>query len=313
MEFINDSKARLSTFLNRRKGLEKKSRELSTLCGVQVGLIIFSPGDISSTKINEEPLLYPEDPNEIKNIINSFLTSDPVERKRKNSDLSGFYLDKTKKARDELIKLQKDNTESLFPVCDHTYNALSVDQLHRFANQLETNIQAAKARLDSMKRARSSGLMGCGSDMNLYDGGKLALCENDQLGSLPVLDMWEWNSMQADVIQPQEISHQEGGLFFPPFDDAMTDSPGSMWTMEDASSSSGIMFNMDLETKNSYNSWSGCNALFDMDLHNEIGRHNNNMMAGFMENTDTGILENQHDHYFLFPSSMEMMQWDALP
>ncbi|KAF4360147.1 hypothetical protein F8388_000016 [Cannabis sativa] len=44
MEMVKDSSCRQVTFSKRRTGLFKKANELATLCGAEVGIIVFSPG-----------------------------------------------------------------------------------------------------------------------------------------------------------------------------------------------------------------------------------------------------------------------------
>ncbi|GAB4853356.1 MADS-box transcription factor anr1, partial [Ancistrocladus abbreviatus] len=45
IERIDNTASRQVTFTKRRKGLLKKAKELSVLCNVEVGLIIFSTSD----------------------------------------------------------------------------------------------------------------------------------------------------------------------------------------------------------------------------------------------------------------------------
>ncbi|KAJ6936612.1 Agamous-like MADS-box protein AGL61 [Populus alba x Populus x berolinensis] len=44
MEMVKDSNSRQVTFSKRRTGVFKKANELATLCGVQIAIIVFSPG-----------------------------------------------------------------------------------------------------------------------------------------------------------------------------------------------------------------------------------------------------------------------------
>ncbi|XP_062093391.1 agamous-like MADS-box protein AGL29 [Humulus lupulus] len=44
MEMVKDSSCRQVTFSKRRTGLFKKANELATLCGAEVGILVFSPG-----------------------------------------------------------------------------------------------------------------------------------------------------------------------------------------------------------------------------------------------------------------------------
>ncbi|XP_010251433.1 PREDICTED: agamous-like MADS-box protein AGL82 [Nelumbo nucifera] len=77
------------SFLNRSKGLKKKTYELSTLCGVDALMIAYE-GEGS-----EEPHIWPEDPKEIERIINRYkgLNEDDRSGKRRKLDVSGFLSD----------------------------------------------------------------------------------------------------------------------------------------------------------------------------------------------------------------------------
>ncbi|XP_011011679.1 PREDICTED: agamous-like MADS-box protein AGL61 [Populus euphratica] len=44
IEMVKDSNSRQVTFSKRRTGVFKKANELATLCGVQIAIIVFSPG-----------------------------------------------------------------------------------------------------------------------------------------------------------------------------------------------------------------------------------------------------------------------------
>ncbi|KAL6984015.1 hypothetical protein U1Q18_017390 [Sarracenia purpurea var. burkii] len=71
MELINNEKARYATFQKRKKGLEKKTYELKTLCDVEVCLIIYRP------KMDEhptEPEIWPPNPDVIQQSIETNLT-----------------------------------------------------------------------------------------------------------------------------------------------------------------------------------------------------------------------------------------------
>lgn len=66
--FIADEKTRYRTFQNRGKGLKKKIHELSTLCDVDVCMIMYADGAGSSG-----PVIWPENRDEAERIINRYL------------------------------------------------------------------------------------------------------------------------------------------------------------------------------------------------------------------------------------------------
>ncbi|PON50792.1 MADS-box transcription factor [Trema orientale] len=67
MKMVKDSSCRQVTFSKRRTGLFKKANELATLCGAEVGVVVFSPGG--------KPFSFGQ-PN-IESIADRFLNQEP--------------------------------------------------------------------------------------------------------------------------------------------------------------------------------------------------------------------------------------------
>ncbi|KAL0457476.1 UNVERIFIED_CONTAM: hypothetical protein Slati_1086800 [Sesamum latifolium] len=60
-ELISNEKARVAAFEKRKKSLEKAAYELSTLCGVHIGIIVYSPARNNKAK---EPTICPRNGHE---------------------------------------------------------------------------------------------------------------------------------------------------------------------------------------------------------------------------------------------------------
>ncbi|GKB08487.1 transcription factor, MADS-box [Tanacetum coccineum] len=130
MELINDSKKRKITFLRRKEGLIKKARELSTLCDVNVSMIICSDHQ-------EGPEIFPQDHVKLSDVINAYKrkrVSDP--RKIKPYSLCDFFKDRKNKIEGELAKAKKSNLEAKYPTSLEFLDNSSEVQLRDFACKL---------------------------------------------------------------------------------------------------------------------------------------------------------------------------------
>lgn len=211
LELISNKKSRRVTFEKRRKGLEKKAHELSTLCGIKVGLIIYGPKD-TTTHGPTEPNIWPENHQQIQTLINVYKQENLEDRRRRTTDLSMFYRDRTRKAEEELNKLHKKNVESKHPTWDEHYDTLSSEELKQFGGLLETKLEAMRSRFDFMKGTQNyfaeSAAVGADDSisncmMNSIDQNSSQLQSQDQ-NSYLVQSLFRRSSMQLEIIQPQQ-------------------------------------------------------------------------------------------------------------
>ncbi|XP_058227943.1 agamous-like MADS-box protein AGL90 [Rhododendron vialii] len=145
MALINSEKARYTTFQKRKKGLKKKTYELKTLCGVQVCLIIYGP------KIDDrqpEPEIWPQDREEIQELIDVYRKQPIEERKRRTSGVPNFLEDRNRKVEEAIGKLRAKNNEAKYPTWDDRYNEYTEEDLMNFFAILENKIQEVKARVE---------------------------------------------------------------------------------------------------------------------------------------------------------------------
>ncbi|GFP95734.1 mads-box transcription factor 4 [Phtheirospermum japonicum] len=104
MQLISNSKARRKYFEKRKKSLEKAAKDLSTLCGVDIGMIVYAP---AQGKHSDQPITIwpPENQQVLVGLIDSYKASSC----NKTYTLSDFFKDKTEKVEDEVKnKLQFD-------------------------------------------------------------------------------------------------------------------------------------------------------------------------------------------------------------
>ncbi|THG03599.1 hypothetical protein TEA_006944 [Camellia sinensis var. sinensis] len=148
MKLIRNEKARYATYQKRKKGLKKKTCELQTLCDVQVCLIICGPKlDDNSTEVE----IWPQNPNDIQRLIDTYRNQSIEDRHRRTLDLSNFFENRNQEIEDALVKLRKKNDKVLYSTWDDRYNDLPEGQLRAFEGMLEGKLADVKARVEFMK------------------------------------------------------------------------------------------------------------------------------------------------------------------
>lgn len=177
MELIKCEKARRLAFEKRRKGLEKAANELSTLCGVDIGMIIYAPP--------HEPTIWPRDDREkVERMILSYKSRSGHEGKYGTYNLPSFFKDQTEKVQDEIKKLRKKTREAKYPAWDDRLNGLSQDELKALAGVLMAKIHAARERISLMKASRSTGMLvefkPCVEESSRYYYDNRASCSQQQ-------------------------------------------------------------------------------------------------------------------------------------
>ncbi|CAL5328199.1 unnamed protein product [Camellia sinensis] len=152
MKLIRNEKARYATYQKRKKGLKKKTCELQTLCDVQVCLIIYGPKlDDNSTEVE----IWPQNPNDIQRLIDTYRNQSIKDRHRRTLDLSNFFENRNQEIEDALVKLRKKNDKALYSTWDDRYNDLPEGQLRAFEGMLEGKLADVKARVEFMKGTRA--------------------------------------------------------------------------------------------------------------------------------------------------------------
>ncbi|PWA82368.1 transcription factor, MADS-box [Artemisia annua] len=138
IEPINDIKKRKITFIRRKEGMIKKARELSTLCDVNVSMIICS-------NHQKSPEIFPQDTVKLNDMIDAYKTkrvSDPG--KIKSYGVCDFFTDRKNKIEDELVKAKKRNLQTKYPTPNMDNS--SEEQLRDFAHDLGIKIELLKLK-----------------------------------------------------------------------------------------------------------------------------------------------------------------------
>ncbi|XP_034706071.1 agamous-like MADS-box protein AGL80 [Vitis riparia] len=101
LQWIVDNAARKATYKKRVKGLMKKVRDLSILCGVDACVITYSP-------YHPEPQVWPS-PIEVEQVIAAFRSRPENDQTKKVMNQENFTWQRIFKARDEVLKQQMKN------------------------------------------------------------------------------------------------------------------------------------------------------------------------------------------------------------
>nr|XP_025684073.1 agamous-like MADS-box protein AGL90 [Arachis hypogaea] len=149
MELIEKEKARKATFLKRKNGLIKKVYEFSTLCGVDVCVIIYGPSFDGGKSTEAET--WPQDPKEVQRIIQKYHNT-TIDRRPRIYDVQEYYRDRVKKIEGEISKVHKEKLKIMYPTWDDSFNDLREDQLRMFLSILDSKILACNQRINMLKQ-----------------------------------------------------------------------------------------------------------------------------------------------------------------
>ncbi|KZV30585.1 MADS-box transcription factor PHERES 2-like [Dorcoceras hygrometricum] len=154
LELQRCPKARRKTYETRKKALLKKASELSTLCGVDVCMIMYPP-PIKNEET--EPFVWSNDPAQVLNLIESHKLSrlGGEWSSSKTCDLTWFYKDQTTKIEEEINKVKKANRHLKYPNCEEKYASLTSEELRIFSEVLTAKLEYAKQTINLLKQRKS--------------------------------------------------------------------------------------------------------------------------------------------------------------
>ncbi|CAL9020296.1 unnamed protein product [Prunus brigantina] len=155
LELIPNEGTRKMTFRKRKKSIYKKADELSKLCGIDVCLIVYE-ADLKKGRA-VQPETWPRDPTQFKRILNKYRDSKDTSTPglKRNFDMSDFYEDKKDHVDEDDEKFQnlgKKISEEEYPTWDDRIDDFSQDELTELIASLESKIQVATKKIDSMER-----------------------------------------------------------------------------------------------------------------------------------------------------------------
>ncbi|KAM7478800.1 hypothetical protein LguiA_027013 [Lonicera macranthoides] len=155
MEHICEEKSRITTFQKRKNSLMKKVYELTILCDVSACIIINGPTQNGGPPKTE---IWPSNLDKVQDIINTYKHHKVKQCGIRTFEISDFFEERDTKMEYELKKARKQNMGARYPTWFDFMNNYSDNHLRDFAIMLNKKLDAAKARVELMKRNQSSRL-----------------------------------------------------------------------------------------------------------------------------------------------------------
>ncbi|KAK2975616.1 hypothetical protein RJ640_021061 [Escallonia rubra] len=186
MDLRSDEKYSRSNaaFLVRKNGLKKKCAELSTLCGINVCMVVFAP--------EHEPDFWPANRCKLLDLFEKYRNQPSGDRKKRTVSLCDFLDDRKRKAETMLMKFWKLNEETMPSEMDELYNNMTEEELQEVEGSLQTKIVEMQAKLDVVKANQR------------VEASSLHL--PNQPSSVMHSSMFRTRSMDLEVIPEQPIS-----------------------------------------------------------------------------------------------------------
>ncbi|GAA0165641.1 hypothetical protein LIER_20988 [Lithospermum erythrorhizon] len=150
---IQDKRKRIQTFQKRKKCLEKKAYELSTLCEVNVAMIMFALDD-EVVECTNDPIIWPKDPNVARKMITLYQNKYEIDKNRiRNTDIASVYEERARLVGNEVDKMKKLMIVDEYPIWDELYDSFSNDKLLMLGNELDNVLVVLQSRIDSTMKA----------------------------------------------------------------------------------------------------------------------------------------------------------------
>ncbi|KAJ8433952.1 hypothetical protein Cgig2_001881 [Carnegiea gigantea] len=195
MGLIESKKTRLRTFTNRKNGIMKKASELSKLCDVDIGVIIFGP--------NAEKLhVWPQESQKLNHILRRYQSTSQEERRKRAinvfSDGQKTHL---------IHNVEQD------AIWDDHIDRFSTAQLMELISCLDCKLGIVQERIDLMKRKQDSIHV---EEVQSYG------CENQEMMMVntsmePNAFQWEYQPDDHQYVEQrsaEELMMMNGGSFY---------------------------------------------------------------------------------------------------
>ncbi|CAH9145497.1 unnamed protein product [Cuscuta epithymum] len=152
LELIPNKKSLNLTFKKRKEGILKKIKEFTTLCDVNACMIIYGLPDEAQSS---DPTIWPTDRSKVERMIQVYKEKG-AENGARAYGLPNFYMDRKKKAEEELKKLKQKKLESKYPTCPKLLDGLSKPELENFVSFLDRKLRASNTRLEMINFSNNS-------------------------------------------------------------------------------------------------------------------------------------------------------------
>lgn len=149
MELIANEKSRKITFQKRKNGMLKKCYEFSTLCGIDVCMIMYGPEDGNGRP--REVATWPTNKDDVARIIKRYQAQTMSKPPKRVFSLSDIFMDRKKKVDKEISKLRQAYYADKYPIPEDFINSLSEDQLGVLLGQLDAKIEESE-KMNEIKK-----------------------------------------------------------------------------------------------------------------------------------------------------------------
>ncbi|CAA2986716.1 agamous-like MADS-box AGL80 [Olea europaea subsp. europaea] len=150
LAFITNDSARKATLKKRKQGLMKKVSELSTLCGIDICTIIYSPYE-------SQPEVWPDNRG-VHRVLAQFKRMPEMEQSKKMVNQESFIRQRIAKASEQLKKQHKENREKEITLVMYQcltgegIQNLMMPDLNDLGWLLDQNLKEINKRIDELKK-----------------------------------------------------------------------------------------------------------------------------------------------------------------
>ncbi|ESQ28666.1 hypothetical protein EUTSA_v10019451mg [Eutrema salsugineum] len=221
LAFIENNSSRKATFQKRKKGILKKVKEISTLCGVTACAIIYSP-------YTSNPDVWPST-SSVRRVVSDFQTLPEMDQQKKMVDQVTFLRQRIAKLSENLRRLEKDNREQemievMFQCWDGSLerfhlNILDLNDLGYVIGQYQKDINRKIEILESssMEMGESSNTAVTAAMTHSFEGiGSLAVASATTAPAATIHEVYSSSSSAAAATFFNSIQQQQHQQFCHP-------------------------------------------------------------------------------------------------
>ncbi|KAG9458955.1 hypothetical protein H6P81_003463 [Aristolochia fimbriata] len=153
LSWISNDAARKATYKKRKKGLLKKVRELSTLCGVEATAVVIGPNE-------PQPEVWPSVPEAQRTLL-KYKTLPEMDQGKKMMNQEGFFRHRIEKLKEQAKRWATDNqdmeADTLMYQClsGRSLEDLAVVDLNELGKRIDAKIKGVQQRMEAIKRSES--------------------------------------------------------------------------------------------------------------------------------------------------------------
>ncbi|KAA8541785.1 hypothetical protein F0562_022937 [Nyssa sinensis] len=232
---IENERARKVSFKKRKESLKKKTMELSILCDIKACTVCLGP--------NGEVDTWPENPSDVKAVIEMYKEKDHQGQIRQKVQLSDVLDDKVQKAEKQIDAMKKECFKKVIPDWDECLlDGLSMESLLELMSRFDSRMEAVNSRIEFLKSTREEKNGDQGKEIAVFDkdfgsvSNQLADCwfDIDGMGDLAMVDelyqpIQTYGSYNFDDQMPIDLSPWQG---FQDFGSSSNQLPDSLFDID---------------------------------------------------------------------------------